>query len=125
MSDLLILSIEKKDLFLSVAAREYLPTCFANSLHRLARLVDPIRETKAEVLNEIVESEEKGEGGEVGGEKMSVVRPAFRMLDFLAEYGLEREDVFLVPGDGELVDLIRECLDTVRLLSVAQETSLI
>ncbi|KAL8287480.1 hypothetical protein RQP46_003338 [Phenoliferia psychrophenolica] len=51
LSDLLVLSIEKKDLFLSVAAREYKPTCFANSLSRLVKLGKPIRTATNEELD--------------------------------------------------------------------------
>lgn len=111
-SDLLVLSIEKKDLFLAVAAREYRPTCFGNELGRLVRLGKPIRGASGEEREEIAK-----EGGGKEEEKRSVPREVWRMLDFLAEYGLEFEDVFLVPGDQGLVRSIRECLDTVRSLS--------
>lgn len=112
LSDLLILSIDKRDLFLSVSAREYERTCFANSLVRLGRLLDPIREVKGKKLEVLAQEADAAVDGE-GEEKMSVVRPAFRMLEFLAEYGLEDEELFLMSGNSELVDLIHEALDTV------------
>ena len=107
-SDLLVLSIEKKDLFLAVAAREYRPTCFGNELSRLIKLGKPIRSATAEEREAIAKAEREG------GEKGSVPREVWRMLNFLAEYGLEFEDVFLVPGEQRLVRSVRECLDTVR-----------
>ncbi|KAM0750787.1 DNase I-like protein [Meredithblackwellia eburnea MCA 4105] len=104
LSDLLVLSIEKKDLFLSVSAREYLPTCFANTLSRLSKLGKAIRTASAEELDSIREGE--------GEEKGSVPHEIYRMLGFLAEHGVELEDVFLVPGEQSIVSLVRECLDT-------------
>lgn len=111
LSDLLILSIDKRDLFLSVSARHYARTCFANSLVRLGRMLDPIREMDGEQLETIAREADAAVDGE-GEERMSVVRPAFRMLEFLAEYGLEEDELFMTSGDSQLVDLIREALDT-------------
>lgn len=104
LCDLLILSIKRKDLFLSVSAREYLPTCFGNSLSRLARLGEPIR---------VATSEELRVADEMGGEGSEVPDEMRRMVEFLSEYGLERDDLFEVTGQGDTMKLIRDCLDTV------------
>lgn len=114
LSDLLVLSIEKKDLFLSVAAREYRPTCFANSLARLAKLGKPIRSATPEELDAVREDTKD----EIEC-KASVPMEVYRLLGFLAEHGVELDDVFLVSGKAELMTVIRECLDTVCSFSTA------
>ncbi|KAK4705358.1 hypothetical protein P7C70_g847, partial [Phenoliferia sp. Uapishka_3] len=106
LSDLLVLSIEKKDLFLSIAAREYAPTCFANGLFRLSRLKGPIRKATKEELDEVRES------GEDVGMMYSIPEVVLRMVGFLGEFGAECEDLFLVSGQKELVEVVRECLDS-------------
>lgn len=51
LSDLLVLSLGSKDLFLSVSTRDYERTCFANSLERLHELGDdPIRKASLKKL---------------------------------------------------------------------------
>lgn len=117
LSDLLILSLEAKDLFLSVTARDYERTCFANSLERLYELgEDPIRRCPSEKMRLInsgsylipVTEEDKAKAPST-----AVVRPLQRMLDFLVAYGLPFPDLFVgPPGDPALVTEIREALDT-------------
>ncbi|SGY38778.1 BQ5605_C003g02070 [Microbotryum silenes-dioicae] len=107
LNDLLILSIEKKDLFLSVAAREYFPTCFACPLDRLARFSEGIRTYSTAQLKAIAAHD----SAPFAEDRAKIPRPAGRMLDFLAEYALHVDEIFLVPGDPELVGEIRESLD--------------
>ncbi|SCV67135.1 BQ2448_5781 [Microbotryum intermedium] len=107
LNDLLILSIEKKDLFLSVAAREYFPTCFGCPLERLARFSEGIRTYSTAQLKAIAAHD----GAPFAEDRAKIPRPAGRMLDFLAEYAMNVDEIFLVPGDPELVRKIRESLD--------------
>ncbi|GAA5962330.1 hypothetical protein JCM21900_003091 [Sporobolomyces salmonicolor] len=123
LSELLVLSIEKKDLFLAVSAREYIPTVFGSSLEHLVRLRDPIRSTNEEERQKIaafVASLRKPEAARTEQEKrseedwgsVSVPRPLHRLMSFLAEHGLHVENLFCASGDAELVEVVRECLDT-------------
>lgn len=114
VSDLLVVSVEKKDLFLSVSAREYRPTCFGNSLAKLNRLAGvPIRKASAQELEDIVAMSDTDEIGMEGAEeKTKVPKEVKRLIGFLVEHGLERDDLFLVQGSNALVRVVRECLDT-------------
>ena len=114
VSDLLVLSVEKKDLFLSVTAREYHATCFGNSLAKLNRLGHvPIRKATAQELDDILAMADTDELGLEGAEpKAQVPKELKRLVNFLVEHGLDRPDLFLSPGSDGLVSLVRECLDT-------------
>ncbi|GAA6016682.1 hypothetical protein JCM10207_000146 [Rhodosporidiobolus poonsookiae] len=114
LSDLLILSIEKKDLFLSVTAREWTPTVFGSSLEQLVRLHAPIRSLSLYERASIAvaaNGEAQAEEAEPVG-KVSVPQVLHRLVDFLAEHAIEVRDLFAVPGESELVKAVRECLDT-------------
>lgn len=125
VSDLFVLSIEKKDLFLAVSSRAYTPSVFGSSLDHLARLQKPIRSTSLEERQQIasiVESIKKPESERSEEERTSaqatgkagVPQAIHRLVNFLAEYALETENVFSEEGDLELMKLVRESLDTVR-----------
>jgi len=125
LSDLFILSIEKRDLFLSVTAREYRPSVFGSSLDHLSRLRQPIRTASIEDRQRIASAvevskkplsertEEEKKGVEAVG-KAGVPRAIHQLVSFLAENALETEDLFLAEGKAELVEIVREALNTVR-----------
>lgn len=115
ISDLLIISIEKKDLFLSVAAREWIPTVFGSSVECLVRLHEPIRSLSIEKRQRIADAA-AGVSSEDGTEEVGRVSVPFalhRLVNFLAEHALGVPDLFAVAGESELVKLVRECVDTV------------
>ncbi|GAA5852023.1 hypothetical protein JCM8547_000130 [Rhodosporidiobolus lusitaniae] len=117
LSDLLILSIEKKDLFLSVSARQWLPTVFGSNLECLVRLHEPIRSLSVEKRARIA-AVAAGVGAGAGGDgeeevgRVSVPLALHRLVDFLAEHALEVRGLFAVPGESGVVNVVRECLDT-------------
>ncbi|GAA6030598.1 hypothetical protein JCM8097_006227 [Rhodosporidiobolus ruineniae] len=113
LSDLLILSVEKRDLFLSVSAREWVPTVFGASLECLVRLHEPVRSLPLERRERIAAAaagEAPKEGEEIG--RVSVPQVLHRLVDFLAEHALGVRDLFCAAGESELVKAVRECLDT-------------
>ncbi|BGP20914.1 hypothetical protein JCM10213_003541 [Rhodosporidiobolus nylandii] len=113
LSELLILSVEKKDLFLSVSARAWVPTVFGSSLEQLVRLHGPLRSLSLEQRESIAlaaSGEKEKEGDEIGAS--SVPQVLHRLVAFLAEYALDVKDLFAVAGESELVKAVRECLDT-------------
>ncbi|KAK4049698.1 hypothetical protein OIV83_003973 [Microbotryomycetes sp. JL201] len=123
LTELLILSFDKRDFFLSVNAKRYERTCFGNSLNRLALLDVPIRSVNRNNLERIYASEsmdqgpvskETGDGITIDEEKPKTRAPDVvrRMVEFLAEHGRSRADLFAAAPDEKLVDRIRECLDT-------------
>ncbi|GAA5913466.1 uncharacterized protein JCM6883_004396 [Sporobolomyces salmoneus] len=122
LSDLFVLSIEKRDLFLAVSARSYQPSVFGSSLEHLARLRKPIRSTTFEERQQIASAvetimkppSERNEDERKNVQRVGtagVPRAIHQLVNFLAEYGLETEDVFSEEGDGELVKLVKESLD--------------
>jgi hypothetical protein len=127
LSDLFVLSIEKKDLFLAISSRSYRPSVFGSSLEHLARLRRPIRSATLEerqLVASVVESlkkpepersqEEKKDIAVVG--KAGVPRAIHQLVNFLAENALEVENLFSEEGDPDLVNLVQEALDTVSSL---------
>jgi hypothetical protein len=125
LSDLFVLSIEKKDLFLAVSARSYQPTVFGSSLEHLARLQVPIRSVSVEERQRIASvvaslkkprsewsTEEKNDAEQV--RMVGVPKAIHQLVNFLAEYALDAEDLFSDEGDAELIKIARESLDTVR-----------
>lgn len=120
-----MLSIEKKDLFLAVSARSYQPTVFGSSLEHLARLDHPIRDVsikKRQRIASVVASlkkprsewstEEKNDAEQV--RMVGVPKAIHQLVNFLAEYALDAEDLFSEEGDTGLIKVARESLDTVR-----------
>ncbi|GAA5831599.1 hypothetical protein JCM11251_000764 [Rhodosporidiobolus azoricus] len=111
LSDLLIISFKKKDLFLSVSAREWIPTVFGSDLECLARLHEPIRSLSLEKRTQVAAAA-AGKGVVEGGGKVAVPQVLHRLIGFLAEYALAVKALFIAAGEGELVKVVRECLDT-------------
>jgi hypothetical protein len=124
LSDLFVLSIEKKDLFLAVSSRSYQPSVFGSSLEHLARLRKPIKASSIEERQQIASvieslskteserSEEEKRNVEAVG-KAGVPRSIHQLVNFLAENALAVEDVFSEDGDLEMMKLVKESLDTV------------
>lgn len=100
-----------------VSARGYERTVFGNSLERLGRLLDPIADIDGAELERIAEDTDSAVEGTEIGERMSVVRPAFRLLEFFMEHGVEDESLFLNSGSPELVEAVRQALDTVSAVN--------
>ncbi|TNY22252.1 Endonuclease/exonuclease/phosphatase [Rhodotorula diobovata] len=121
IADLLVLSVRGKDLFLSLAARSWRPTVFGARLPHLVRLPGPIRETSLEErvkIAQVVAADEAGEKREpeAGGEdplpRSAVPLALHSLVGFLAEHALDVPGLFATPGDDELIQLARDCLDT-------------
>lgn len=101
IDDILILHlINGKDYFISVSGK-YCPTSLAVSLDYLARLPKPIRH-----MDPLVDSLLPIEN------QLSVPLVLWRIVDFLHQYGMEVENLFLNSGNQETMLYIRECLDT-------------
>ncbi|GAA5932015.1 uncharacterized protein JCM15063_001101 [Sporobolomyces koalae] len=114
LSDLFIVSIEKKDLFLAVSARGYRPSVFGSTLEQLTRLDEPIRSTSLENrqrIASVVESLKKPESARSEEEKKDaqllalagVPKAIHRLVDFLAEHALVTESLFSEEGDPDLI----------------------
>ncbi|KAJ7059109.1 DNase I-like protein, partial [Mycena amicta] len=93
---LILHAIMGKDHFVAVAA-EYVPTCFATSLVRLTRLPGAIRD-----------------GGELLAEDRAINAPreVMRLINWMMSSNISLEKVFDERADDEIVERIRECLDT-------------
>jgi phosphatidylinositol-bisphosphatase len=99
LDDILILHLEKgKDYFVSVSGN-YKPTTFAVPLEYLCRLPSPIRSLGEKELLPIEN-------------QLSVPQVVWRMISFIYEHGTSVENLFLTPGDKEIMEHISECLDT-------------
>jgi phosphatidylinositol-bisphosphatase len=99
LDDILILHLEKgKDYFVSVSGN-YKPTTFAVPLEYLCRLPCPIRSLGEKELLPIEN-------------QLSVPQVVWRMISFIYEHGTSVENLFLTPGDKEIMEHISECLDT-------------
>jgi hypothetical protein len=125
ISDIVILSIiGGRDIFLSLGAREYLPTCFGNSFERLRALGDrPIRGYTAAERCRLLVREDKADAPAVDPPKELLRLTDLLSASALGQVGastlLEREvahsaqdDLFLLPGDPALVARVRQALDT-------------
>ncbi|KAI9290691.1 DNase I-like protein [Neoconidiobolus thromboides FSU 785] len=100
LEDILILHLVRgKDYFISISGN-YLPTCFAVPLEYLARLPRPIRQMSN--TSELFSIDNM----------VSVPHVLWRMADFIYQYGMDVENLFLNPGEQETMVYIRECLDT-------------
>ncbi|KAI0074264.1 DNase I-like protein [Panus rudis PR-1116 ss-1] len=100
-----------KDHFVAVAG-EFQRTCFAQSLERLTRLPGPVRTLKA---NEQLLSDEQA---------LNAPREVMRLVNWLMSNATNVEDLFLSPGDHDLVSEIREYLDTGTEFSSISATDL-
>ncbi|TFK32280.1 Endonuclease/exonuclease/phosphatase [Crucibulum laeve] len=95
---LILHTVMGKDHFISVSG-EYQYTCFANRLTTLTRLPGPIRSLKSP-------SEIKAENHAI-----NAPREVMRVVNWMMTHSTQNE-LFLSPPDEEIVDTIRECLDT-------------
>jgi inositol polyphosphate 5-phosphatase INPP5B/F len=76
LDDVVILSlVNGRDCFISICAKEYLPTCFANDVQYLIDLPGPIR------------GETRPQGDTTASEKPKVPAELTRMLEYLEECG--------------------------------------
>ncbi|KAI0366527.1 DNase I-like protein [Pilatotrama ljubarskyi] len=79
---------------------EYERTCFATSISWLVRLPGPVREVKSptDIL-----PEDRG---------VNAPREIMRLVNWLMSNATHVDGLFLMQGDEQLVERIRECLDT-------------
>ena len=105
LSDIVVLSIlGGRDIFLSISAREYIPTCFANSLTRLVHLEQPIRSYPTQTLEQLALS--------LAGDD-----PPEATLSIPKE--LERMIAFLIAHNGLLEVRSLQRVNIMRLLTFA------
>ncbi|KAH7876930.1 uncharacterized protein C8R40DRAFT_1248743 [Lentinula edodes] len=96
---LIIHTLMGKDHFVAVTAK-YQYTCFANKLSRLTQLPGPIRAMKSH--NDLL-----GES-----KAINAPREIVRLVNWLMSCVHPTEDLFIAKADPEIVDDIREHLDT-------------
>lgn len=120
LSDLLILSVRGRDLFLAVSLESWIPTVLGSPLDHLVQLRNPIRETTLSERAAIGRSSLAGLAASQVGDAATpttataetvplVIR---RLVAFLAENGLDLPDLFQTEVDEEDVRRILRCLDT-------------
>jgi len=96
----LILHIARgKDHFISVTG-QYEFTCFGNKLSHLARLDRPIR--AIDTLDDLLPPDRA----------MNAPREVMRLVNWLMESATDVDGLFVSPAEVDLVNTIRECLDT-------------
>ena len=120
LSDLLILSVRGRDLFLAVSLESWIPTVLGSPLDHLVQLRKPIRET---TLSDRAAIGRSTLNGLDAGSKDDAATPATataetiplvirRLVAFLAESGLGLPDLFQAQVEEENVRVILRCLDT-------------
>ncbi|EJD47455.1 DNase I-like protein [Auricularia subglabra TFB-10046 SS5] len=99
---LVIHTLRGKDHFVAIGGN-YKSTCFANDLQWLARLPCAVRDYTG-----------NKEGQELLPERQASNAPneVMRLVAWLMSNGLEKEELFLAPGDHETFRLVHEALDT-------------
>lgn len=120
LSDLLILAVRGRDLFLAVSVESWIPTVLGASLDHLVQLKKPIRATTLSDRAAIGRSSLVGldAGGKEGtvtpGTATAKTVPLVirRLVAFLAENGLGLPDLFQAKVEEENVREILRCLDT-------------
>ncbi|BGP28134.1 hypothetical protein JCM10295v2_007121 [Rhodotorula toruloides] len=112
LSELLVISLRGRDLFLAISVKEWVPTVFGASLECLARLHEPIRITSLKRRRQIQAAASGSVEDEEGVEKSAVPEVLHRLVSFLAEHALDVPGFFATPGELELVSLVRKCLDS-------------
>uniref|UniRef100_A0A7S4P4K0 Rho-GAP domain-containing protein n=1 Tax=Paramoeba aestuarina TaxID=180227 RepID=A0A7S4P4K0_9EUKA len=96
LEDIVIFHIENgKDYFINVTG-DYNKTCFSCPLDYLTRFRSPIRTGAMDQ----------------GGDRLSIPKELWRIVDHLFRTGTEEEDLFLMSGVDTEMEQIRECLDT-------------
>ncbi|EPT03267.1 hypothetical protein FOMPIDRAFT_1028919 [Fomitopsis schrenkii] len=88
-----------KDHFVTISAL-YERTCFATSLHILARLPGPIR--ALESISELLPTDHA----------VTAPREIMRIANWIMANATDVDGLFLANGDNDLVNTICECLDT-------------
>ncbi|GAA6050694.1 hypothetical protein NBRC10513_004222 [Rhodotorula toruloides] len=112
LSELLVISLRGRDLFLAISVKEWVPTVFGASLDCLARLHEPIRKASTEQRRRIGAAAAGPVEDEEGIEKSAVPEVLHRLVSFLGEHALDVPGLFATPGELELVRVVRDCLDT-------------
>ncbi|KAF9531074.1 Endonuclease/exonuclease/phosphatase [Crepidotus variabilis] len=99
-----------KDHFVSLSA-EYQRTCFANKLSWLTRLRGPIRSFKhaADLLPE--------------SHSRNAPKEIIRLVNWLMTNNATSEQIFMETGKEDVIDIIRECLDTGDEFPYSPQTS--
>jgi hypothetical protein len=89
LNDVVILSlVNSRDCFISISAKGYLPTSFANDLRRLVALPGPIRGQPPSQPQSAFEGTTTTEGRRASTTKPKVPKEITRMLEFLEEHGM-------------------------------------
>lgn len=114
LSELLVLSLRGRDLFLAISVHEWVPTVFGASLDCLARLHEPVQTVSLTRRAQIRAAADGSAEDEAGIEKSAVPEVLHRLISLLGEHGLDVPGLFATPGELELVQLVRDCLDSVR-----------
>ncbi|BGO96216.1 hypothetical protein JCM10020v2_007953 [Rhodotorula toruloides] len=112
LSELLVISLRGRDLFLAISVKEWVPTVFGASLDCLARLHEPVRTASIEQRRRIGVAAAGSVEDEDGIEKSAVPEVLHRLVSFLGEYALDVPGLFVTSGELELTRLVRDCLDT-------------
>ncbi|KAF8065021.1 DNase I-like protein [Lyophyllum atratum] len=96
---LILRTIMGKDHFITVTG-EYQYTCFANRLSRLTRLPGPIRALKSP------------DDLRPKDHPINAPREVMRLVNWMMSDHVNLNGLFILPADENLVDTIRECLDS-------------
>ncbi|BGP35956.1 hypothetical protein JCM10296v2_007808 [Rhodotorula toruloides] len=112
LSELLVISLRGRDLFLAISVKEWVPTVFGASLDCLARLHEPVRTESFEQRQRIGAAAAGPVEDEAGIEKSAVPEVLHRLVSFLGEHALNVSGLFAAPGELELVKAVRDCIDT-------------
>lgn len=114
ISDLLILSVRGRDLFLAVSVESWIPTVLGSPLDHLVQLKKPIRETtlsdRAAIGRSTLRNAQAEDAKPAAAETVPLV--VRRLVAFLAENGLGLPDLFQAQVEEESVQAILRCLDT-------------
>ncbi|KAF5365199.1 hypothetical protein D9758_005326 [Tetrapyrgos nigripes] len=108
-STLILHTLMGKDLFVVVSAT-YNYTCFANKLSRMTQLPGPIRSLQGpeELLRE--------------DRAINAPREVMRLVNWMMTAENSVGDMFTSPADQDVVDRLRECLDTGEEFPYSEDT---
>jgi len=96
---LILHTVMGKDHFILLSG-EYQYTCFANTLTMLAQLPGPIR--ALESTQDLLEDRHRKNASD----------EVIRLVQWLMRNTSNIDNLFISPGDEEIVEILRECLDT-------------
>jgi len=106
LDDILILRLENgRDYYITIKA-QYARSCFGMSVDELVMYSEPIRSVPLDPIKRA----EKFDPNPTSA--LCVPKELWRVVDAIYERGLHEKDLFLIPGVGNEVKHIRECLDT-------------